>query len=137
MTFSVRWTLKGEKAEMKLPAAREALHKARELIAQGAEDVSITNPDGETFDIHCFGLITKGMDDPPTASFAKATDAAVWKGPAHGQGAKKREPDLRSSDTEGAAMKSGITWRRTFPECEPGTDASPCSRAASSARCGS
>jgi hypothetical protein len=29
---------------------------------------------------------------------------------------------LRSSDTEGAAMKSGITWRRTFPDAAPGTD---------------
>jgi hypothetical protein len=63
MTFTVRWILKGDETEMKLPAAREALQKAQEVMAEGAEDVSITNPVGETFDIDCFGLITKGMDD--------------------------------------------------------------------------
>src|SRR5215203_1469939 len=35
--------------------------------------------------------------------------------------ARRRRQDFHRGPQEWA-MKSGITWRRTFPECEPGTD---------------
>ena len=44
-------------------SAKEALKKAQELMAEDAEDVTIVNPEGETFDIDYFGLITKGIED--------------------------------------------------------------------------
>jgi hypothetical protein len=63
MTFTGTWTLKGDKTEMTLSSAREAVRKAQELMGESAEDVSITDPDGATSDIDYFGLITNGMED--------------------------------------------------------------------------
>jgi hypothetical protein len=41
MPFTVKWRLQGETAQTDAPTAKEALHKAREVMA---EDISITNP---------------------------------------------------------------------------------------------
>jgi putative transposase len=59
MPFTVNWNLKGDRYRIETATAKEALHRAQEALADGAEDVSITNPEGETFDIDYFGLITK------------------------------------------------------------------------------
>ena len=44
MPFTVKWRLQGETAQTEAPTAKEALHKAQEVMADGAEDISITNP---------------------------------------------------------------------------------------------
>jgi hypothetical protein len=62
LPFIVKWTLQGETAQTEATTAQEALHKAQEVMADGAEDISITNPQGECFDIDYFGLITKNLD---------------------------------------------------------------------------
>jgi hypothetical protein len=62
MLFIVKWRLQGETAQTEATTAKEALHKAQEVMADGAEDISITNPQGECFDIDYFGLITKTID---------------------------------------------------------------------------
>jgi hypothetical protein len=62
MAFIVKWTLKGDKAQVETSTAKEALHKAQEVMGDGAEHISITNPEGECFDIDYFGLITKEID---------------------------------------------------------------------------
>jgi hypothetical protein len=38
------------------------VQKAQEVMADGAEDISITNPEGKTFEIDYFTLVTKDMD---------------------------------------------------------------------------
>jgi hypothetical protein len=62
MPFILKWTLKGDKAQLETGTAAEAVQKAQEVLADGAEDISITNPEGETFDIDYFSLITADMD---------------------------------------------------------------------------
>jgi len=62
MPFIVKWRLRGETAQTEATTAKEALRKAQEVMADGAEDISITNPQGECFDIDYFGLITKTID---------------------------------------------------------------------------
>jgi hypothetical protein len=62
MPFIVKWRLQGETAQTEATTAKEALYKAQEVMADGAEDISITNPQGQCFDIDYFGLITKTID---------------------------------------------------------------------------
>jgi hypothetical protein len=38
------------------------VQKAQEVMADGAENISITNPEGETFNIDYFTLLTDGPD---------------------------------------------------------------------------
>jgi hypothetical protein len=63
MPFIVRWALNGGKAQLETGTAKEAVQKAQEVMADGAEDISITNPEGETFEIDYFTLITKDSMD--------------------------------------------------------------------------
>jgi hypothetical protein len=62
MPFIVKWRLRNEVDQTEATTATEAVHKAQEVMAEGAEDISITNPQGECFDIDYFGLITKTID---------------------------------------------------------------------------
>ena len=62
MPFVVKGTLKGDKAHVETRTAKEAVAKAQELMADGAEDITITNPDGESFEIDYFSLITNQID---------------------------------------------------------------------------
>jgi hypothetical protein len=60
--FILRWAINGDKAQLEMDTAKEAVQKAQEVMADGAEDISITNPEGETFEIDYFTLVTKDMD---------------------------------------------------------------------------
>jgi hypothetical protein len=44
MPFVVKWTLKGDKAQIETRTAKEAVEKAQEVMGDGAEDITITNP---------------------------------------------------------------------------------------------
>jgi hypothetical protein len=59
MPFVVKWTLKGDKAQIETRTAKEAVEKAQEVMGDGAEDITITNPKGECFEIDYFSLISK------------------------------------------------------------------------------
>jgi hypothetical protein len=60
--FILRWAINGDKGQLEMDTAKEAVQKAQEVMADGAEDISITNPEGETFEIDYFTLVTKDMD---------------------------------------------------------------------------
>jgi hypothetical protein len=62
MPFILRWALNGNRAQLETGTAKEAVQKAQEVMADGAEDISITNPEGKTFEIDYFTLVTKDMD---------------------------------------------------------------------------
>ena len=44
MPFILRWALNGDKAQLDMGTAKEAVQKAQEVMADGAENISITNP---------------------------------------------------------------------------------------------